>query len=80
MACPLLDDVVNEEVLILRRAFRHERDFRDRADPLAFSDEYLTERYRFSGDASDICEGCWVQTYSTGQHGAMLSLSHRWSA
>jgi len=26
------------------------RVFRDRADPLAFSDEYLTERYRFSGD------------------------------
>ncbi|XDV10946.1 hypothetical protein PO909_000041 [Leuciscus waleckii] len=50
MACPLLDDVVDEEVLILRRAFRHERVFRDRADPLAFSDEYLTERYRFSGD------------------------------
>ncbi|XP_053342479.1 putative nuclease HARBI1 isoform X1 [Clarias gariepinus] len=50
MACPLLNDVVDEEVLILRRAFRHERVFRDRADPLAFSDEYLTERYRFSSD------------------------------
>ncbi|XP_016108859.1 putative nuclease HARBI1 [Sinocyclocheilus grahami] len=50
MACPLLDDVLDEEVLILRRAFRHERVFRDRSDPLAFADEYLTERYRFSGD------------------------------
>jgi len=42
MACPLLDDVVDEEVLILRRAFRHERVIRDRAVPL----ESLASLYR----------------------------------
>ena len=50
MACPFLDDVLDEEALILRRAFRRERVFRDRSDPLAFPDDYLHERYRFSGD------------------------------
>ncbi|XP_067093073.1 LOW QUALITY PROTEIN: putative nuclease HARBI1 [Osmerus mordax] len=50
MACPFLNDVLDDEALILRRAFRRERVFRDRSDPLAFSDEYLHERYRFSGD------------------------------
>ncbi|KAK0144956.1 putative nuclease HARBI1 [Merluccius polli] len=48
MACPFLEDVLDEEALILRRAFRHERVFRDRSDPLAFGDDYLNERYRFS--------------------------------
>ncbi|KAK0131305.1 hypothetical protein N1851_033991 [Merluccius polli] len=48
MACPSLEDVLDEEVLILRRAFRHQRVFRDRSDPLAFGDDYLIERYRFS--------------------------------
>jgi len=48
MACPLLDDAVDEEVLILRRAFRHERVFRERADPL----ESLASLYRASYRAS----------------------------
>ncbi|XP_030286099.1 putative nuclease HARBI1 [Sparus aurata] len=50
MACPFLDDVLDEEALILRRAFRRERVFQDRSDPLAFGDDHLIERYRFSGD------------------------------
>ncbi|XP_028437520.1 putative nuclease HARBI1 [Perca flavescens] len=50
MACPFIDDVMDEEALILRRAFRRERFFRDRSDPLAFDDSHLYERYRFCGD------------------------------
>ena len=50
MACPFLEDVLDEEALILRQALRHERVFRDRSDPLVFEDDYLIERYRFSGD------------------------------
>ena len=50
MACPFLNDVVDEEALILKRAFGRERVFQDRSDPLAHGDEYLFERYRFSGD------------------------------
>ncbi|KAK2845831.1 hypothetical protein Q7C36_010685 [Tachysurus vachellii] len=50
MACPFLGDVVDEEALVLRRAFRQERVFRDRLDPLAFPDDHLYERYRFSAD------------------------------
>ncbi|XP_067098567.1 LOW QUALITY PROTEIN: putative nuclease HARBI1 [Osmerus mordax] len=52
MACPFLNDVLDEEALILRRAFRRERVFRDRSDPLAFPDEYLHERYRLTGDGN----------------------------
>ncbi|XP_030011313.1 putative nuclease HARBI1 [Sphaeramia orbicularis] len=37
-------------VILLRRAFRRERVFRDRSDPLHFSDDHLYERYRFSAD------------------------------
>ncbi|XP_059377162.1 putative nuclease HARBI1 [Carassius carassius] len=48
MACPFIDEVVDEGAIIIRRAFQRERTFRDRADPLAFSDYYLHERYRFS--------------------------------
>ncbi|XP_029929782.1 putative nuclease HARBI1 [Myripristis murdjan] len=44
MVCPFLQDVVDEEALVLRRAFR------DRLDPLAFPDDYLYERCRFSAD------------------------------
>nr|XP_046188751.1 putative nuclease HARBI1 [Oncorhynchus gorbuscha] len=50
MACPFVRDVVDEEALVLRRAFRRERVFRDRLDPLAFPDDHLYERYRFSAD------------------------------
>uniref|UniRef100_A0AAY5L348 Uncharacterized protein n=2 Tax=Esox lucius TaxID=8010 RepID=A0AAY5L348_ESOLU len=55
MACPFLNYVLDEEALILRRAFRRERVFRDISDPLAFSDEYLHERYRFTGDGIRYC-------------------------
>ncbi|XP_064858623.1 uncharacterized protein LOC135561231 [Oncorhynchus nerka] len=50
MACPFVRDVVDEEALVLRRAFRRERVFRDRLDPLAFPDDHLYERYRLSAD------------------------------
>ncbi|XP_071393635.1 putative nuclease HARBI1 [Centroberyx affinis] len=50
MACPFLEEIQDEEALIIRRAFRRERVFRDRSDPLAFGEDYLIERYRFSGD------------------------------
>lgn len=50
MACPFLRDVVDEDALVLRRAFWQERVFRDRLDPLAFPDDHLYERYRFSAD------------------------------
>lgn len=50
MACPFLPEVEDEEALILRRALRRERVFRDRYDPFAFDDDWLYERYRFSGD------------------------------
>ncbi len=46
----LLDDVLDEEALKLRRVFRRERVFWDGSDHLAFAHEHLTERYRFSGD------------------------------
>ncbi len=48
MACPFIDEVVDEGGLIIRRAFQRQRIFRDRSDPLAFPDSYLYERYRFS--------------------------------
>lgn len=48
MACPFIDEVVDEGAIVLRRAFQRERTFRDRSDPLAFNDSYLYERYRFS--------------------------------
>lgn len=50
MACPFIDEVVDEGAIVLRRAFQGERTFRDRSDPLAFNDSYLYERYRFSRD------------------------------
>lgn len=50
MACPFIDEVVDEGAIVLRRAFQRERSFRDRSDPLAFNDSYLYERYRFSRD------------------------------
>ena len=50
MVCPFLRDVVDEEALVLRRASRRERVFRDWLDPLAFPDDHLYERYKFSAD------------------------------
>ena len=37
-------------VRIIQAALRRERLLRDRADPLAFPDEILYERYRFSAE------------------------------
>ena len=50
MACPFIEEVVDEGAAIVRRAFRAQRTFRDRHDPFAFSDPFLYERYRFSRD------------------------------
>jgi len=50
MACPLIDEVLDEGAIVLWRAFQRERTFKDRSDPLAFNDSYLYERYRFSRD------------------------------
>ena len=50
MACPFIEEVVDEGAIVLWRAFRRDRTFRDRSDPLAFNDSYLYERYRFSRD------------------------------
>jgi len=41
---------VDDEVAIVRWAFRPQRVVRDRSHLLAFSDEYLLERYRFPGE------------------------------
>lgn len=41
---------MDEEALVLRRAFRRERVFQDRSVPLSFPDNHLYERYRFSGE------------------------------
>ncbi|XP_029963592.1 putative nuclease HARBI1 [Salarias fasciatus] len=51
MAWPFVKDVLDEEALIIRRAFQRERLFRDRSDPLAYDEDHLFERYRFSRDA-----------------------------
>ena len=50
MACSFIDDPVEEGARILNRVFTPPapRVFRDRSNPLGFSDEYLWERYRFS--------------------------------
>lgn len=50
MACPFLREIEDEEAVVLRRVLRRERVFRDRSDPLAFPDDHLYERYRFSSD------------------------------
>ena len=50
LACPILEDIVDDEVAVVRWAFRPQRVVRDSSDPLTFSDDYLLERYRFSGE------------------------------
>ncbi|KAJ4929712.1 hypothetical protein JOQ06_018734 [Pogonophryne albipinna] len=50
MTSPFVDDIVELEARILRGALRRVRIFRDRLNPLAFSEEYLYERYRFSSE------------------------------
>jgi len=41
---------VDDEVAVVRWAFRPQRMVTDRSDSLAFGDEYLLETYRFSGE------------------------------
>ncbi|XP_034093073.1 putative nuclease HARBI1 [Gymnodraco acuticeps] len=50
MTSPFVDDTVELEARILRGALRRVRIFRDRLNPLAFSEEYLYEKYRFSSE------------------------------
>ncbi|KAI7799359.1 putative nuclease HARBI1, partial [Triplophysa rosa] len=87
MACPFLEDVLDEEALILRRAFRHERVYQDRSDPLVFGDDYLIERYRFSGDGLRyLCRllGPKIQHQTARSHALtvpqMVCVTLRWFA
>ncbi|XP_051253285.1 putative nuclease HARBI1 [Dicentrarchus labrax] len=80
-------DVLDEEALILRRAFSHERVFWDRSDPLAVGDDYLIERYRFSGDGLRyLCRllGPKIQHQTAGSHALtvpqMVCVTLRWFA
>lgn len=50
MASPLVDDPVDLGARIVRGSLRRQRVFRDRGDPLAFPDDILYERYRFSSE------------------------------
>ena len=51
MASPFVDmDIVDIGARIVRASLRRERVFRDRFDPLAFPDDILHERYRFSAE------------------------------
>ncbi|XP_071059689.1 putative nuclease HARBI1 [Pseudochaenichthys georgianus] len=50
MASPFVDDTVELGARIVRGALRRERIFRERINPLAFPEEYLYERYRFSSE------------------------------
>ncbi|XP_013766782.1 putative nuclease HARBI1 [Pundamilia nyererei] len=51
MACPVLEEPVDREAQILRRALRRERVIRARLDILSFPDDFLCERYRFSAQS-----------------------------
>lgn len=64
LSLPCLDDMLDEEALILKNPFWHERLFGDRLDPVVFFDDYLHERYQFSGDG--IC--LLVQTVGSSAH------------
>ncbi|XP_046907604.1 putative nuclease HARBI1 [Hypomesus transpacificus] len=48
MASPFVEDPVEVGARIVRGALRRARTFRDRQNPLAFHDDHLYERYRFS--------------------------------
>lgn len=53
MACPFLNDVVDEGAALLRRELNIHREviFRPRIDIMAFPDSYLFERYRFTSQS-----------------------------
>ncbi|XP_046874060.1 putative nuclease HARBI1 [Hypomesus transpacificus] len=50
MASPFVEDPVELGARIVRGALRRARTFRDRQNPLAFHDDHLYERYRFSAE------------------------------
>uniref|UniRef100_UPI003AB07963 putative nuclease HARBI1 n=1 Tax=Centroberyx gerrardi TaxID=166262 RepID=UPI003AB07963 len=50
MVSPFIEDPVDLGARIVRGALRRERVFRDRQNPLAFPDDVLYERYRFSSE------------------------------
>ena len=50
MTSPFVEDTVELGARILRGALRRARTFRDRQNPLAFHDDHLYERYRFSAE------------------------------
>ena len=50
MASPFIENPVDLRAKVIWAALRHERLLRDCADPLAFPDEILYERYRFSAE------------------------------
>ncbi|XP_054635325.1 putative nuclease HARBI1 [Dunckerocampus dactyliophorus] len=50
MASPFIEDPVEIGARIVRGSLRKARIFRDRQNPLAFPDEFLYDRYRFSSE------------------------------
>ncbi|XP_041707290.1 putative nuclease HARBI1 [Coregonus clupeaformis] len=48
MACPFLRDPIDIGAQIVRKTIRTKRLFKDRQNPLSFSEEYINERYHFS--------------------------------
>ena len=50
MASPFLGVTVDLGARIVQASLRRQRVFQDRTDPLAFSDQILYERYRFSAE------------------------------
>ncbi|XP_052347566.1 putative nuclease HARBI1 [Oncorhynchus keta] len=67
---PIRANVVDEEALVLRRAFRRERVFRDRLDPLAFLTTIYMKDTGFLQMASGIYADYWVPGLSTALHGS----------
>uniref|UniRef100_A0A668A926 Putative nuclease HARBI1 n=1 Tax=Myripristis murdjan TaxID=586833 RepID=A0A668A926_9TELE len=57
MASPFIDDPVELGARTVRGSLWRQRGFKDRADPLAFPDDILHERYRFSSEGG-ICYIC----------------------
>nr|XP_029476770.1 putative nuclease HARBI1 isoform X2 [Oncorhynchus nerka] len=48
MACPFLRDPIDIGAQVVRKTIRTKRLFKDRQNPLSFSEEYINERYHFS--------------------------------
>ncbi|KAF7649813.1 hypothetical protein LDENG_00135680 [Lucifuga dentata] len=54
MASPFFADPIDLGARIVRGSLQ--REFRDRIDPLAFYDDVLYERYRFSAEVNKLCK------------------------